>query len=159
MKIRDEMKRAKVYDERVSEALRKIWKMMNYICGKRLAPVMGELIVKLQQHKELDIDKETRQKLLRISAATIDRLLLRERKKLRLKNRSRTKPGTLLKHQIPIRTFSEWDEGNPGFMEIALVGHDGGDISCEYIQSLNCVDVCTGWTETFAVKNKAQMGI
>ena len=55
MKIRNKRKREKVYDERVSEALRKIWKIMNYICGKRLAPVMGELIVKLQQHKELDI--------------------------------------------------------------------------------------------------------
>jgi len=159
LKIRNERKRAKVYDEKVSEALRKIWKMMNYICGKRLAPVIGELIVKLQQHKELDIEEETRQKLLRISAATIDRLLLRERKKLRLKNRSRTKPGTLLKHQIPIRTFSEWDEGKPGFMEIDLVGHDGGDASGEYMQSLNCVDVCTGWTETFAVKNKAQIWV
>ena len=159
VKNRRNRRRPRVYDDEVLKGLRKIWKMMNYICGKRLAPVMGELIVKLQQHKELDIDKEPRQKLLRISAATIDRLLLKERKKLRIKNRSRTKPGTLLKHQIPIRTFSEWDEGKPGFMEIDLVGHEGGDASGEYMQSLNCVDVCTGWTETFAVRNKAQIWV
>jgi len=159
VKNRRNRRRPRVYDDEVLKGLRKIWKMMNYICGKRLAPVMGELIVKLQQHKELDIDKEPRQKLFRISAATIDRLLLKERKKLRIKNRSRTKPGTLLKHQIPIRTFSEWDEGKPGFMEIDLVGHEGGDASGEYMQSLNCVDVCTGWTETFAVRNKAQIWV
>ncbi len=82
-----------------------------------------------------------------------------KRKRLRIKNRSRTKPGTLLKHQIPIRTFSEWDEGKPGFIEIDLVGHDGGDASGDYTQSLNCVDVCTDWTETFAVKNKAQIWV
>ena len=159
VKRRGKRKRPRIYDEKVLKALRKIWKMMNYICGKRLTPVMQELILKLQQHKELDIDKETRQKRLRISAATIDRLLLKDRKRLKIKNRSRTKPGTLLKHQIPIRTFSEWDDGKPGFIEMDLVGHDGGNASGEYIQSLNCVDVCTGWTETFAVRNKAQIWV
>jgi uncharacterized UPF0146 family protein len=159
VKNRRKRRRPRVYDDEVLKGLRKIWKMMNYICGKRLAPVMEELILKLQQHKELDIDKETRQKLFRISAATMDRLLSKDRKRLKLKNRSRTKPGTLLKHQIPIRTFSEWDDGRPGFIEMDLVGHDGGDASSEYIQSLNCVDVCTGWTETFAVRNKAQIWV
>ena len=159
IKNRRKRRRLRIYDEDVLKVLCKIWKMMNYICGKRLAPVIEELILKLQQHKELDIDKETRQKLFRISAATIDRLLSNDRKRLRIKNRSRTKPGTLMKHQIPIRTFSEWDDGKPGFIEIDLVGHDGGDASGEYMQSLNCVDVCTGWTETFAVKNKAQIWV
>ncbi len=159
VKRRTTKKGPRIYDERVLKALRKIWRMMSYICGKRLAPVVEELVINLQEHREIDIDEETRQKLLRISAATIDRLLSKDRKRLRIKNRSRTKPGTLLKHQIPIRTFSDWDEGKPGFMEIDLVGHDGGDASGDYMQSLNCVDVCTGWTETFAVKNKAQVWV
>jgi hypothetical protein len=73
-----------------------------------------------------------------------------------LKGRSHTKPGTLLKNQIPIRTFSEWEDRRPGFVEIDLVGHDGGDARGEFAQTLDVTDVCTGWTETEAVKNKAQ---
>jgi hypothetical protein len=152
-------KRKRVYDEEVLRVLRKIWVIMNYMCGKRLAAILKEIIPKLEEHGEIEVREETREKLLRISASTIDRVLCRERKKLRLKSRSRTKPGTLLKHQIPIRTFSEWDEGRPGFIEMDLVGHEGGDATGEYIQSLNCVDVCSGWTETFAVRNKAQVWV
>jgi hypothetical protein len=103
--------------------------------------------------------RETKKKLLRISAATIDRLLRQERKKYELKGRSLTKPGTLLKHQIPIRTFSEWDEQRPGFVEIDLVGHEGGNPRGDFIQTLNVTDVCTGWTEMQAVKNKAQIWV
>jgi len=73
-----------------------------------------------------------------------------------VKGRSHTKPGTLLKHQIPIRTFSEWNEQRPGFVEIDLVGHDGGNGSGEFSQTLTVTDVCTGWTDMQAVKNKAQ---
>lgn len=91
-----------------------------------------------------------------ISAATIDRLLKPEKKKHQIKGRSHTKPGTLLKHQIPIRTFSEWNEQKPGFVEIDLVGHDGGNSSGEFAQTLTVTDVCTGWTDMQAVKNKAQ---
>lgn len=72
---------------------------------------------------------------------------------------SRTKPGTLLKNQIPIRIYSEWDEQRPGFVEIDLVGHDGGDGKGEFIQTLNVTDVCTSWTETQAVRNKAQVWV
>ncbi len=76
-----------------------------------------------------------------------------------INGRSNTKPGTLLKNQIPIRTYSEWDEKRPGFVEIDLVGHDGGDAKGEYMQALDVTDVCTGWTETQAVKNKAQVWV
>ncbi len=72
------------------------------------------------------VDKETKEKILKISASTLDRLLSKEKAKMRLKGRTRTKPGTLLKHQIPIRTFTDWDESRPGFVEIDLVSHDGG---------------------------------
>jgi hypothetical protein len=83
--------------------------------------------------KELWIKKRTKAMALSVSAATVDRLLRPERKKYELKSRARTKPGTLLKHQIPIRTFSEWNEGKPGFLEIDLVGHDGGNSSGTYL--------------------------
>ncbi|MGH8716860.1 MAG: hypothetical protein ACREUI_09120, partial [Burkholderiales bacterium] len=149
-------KRARLYDEKVLTALLKLWRLMDYICGKRLQPILAELVVVLERHNEFSCDKETRAKLLRISAATIDRLLKPERRKHELRGRSGTKPGTLLKKQIPIRTFAEWDDLQPGFVEIDLVGHDGGVAAGDYCQTLDLTDIATTWTETAAVRNKAQ---
>jgi hypothetical protein len=148
--------RQRFYDHLVLAALSVIWYIMDCICGKRLAPMLKTIIPILEKHHEIQLDEETRTKLLNISSATIDRLLKPERKKHTLKGRSHTKPGTLLKHQIPIRTFAQWDEKKPGFVEIDLVGHDGGDPSGEFAQTLNVTDIATGWTEGQAVKNKAQ---
>lgn len=142
--------------ESVKEPLLRIWQIMGYPCGKRLKPILPEVIEKLKRFREIEIDRDREEKLRKISASTIDRFLKDERKKYELKGRSHTKPGTLLKNQIPIRTFSEWDEGRVGFLEIDLVGHEGGDPRGEFIQTLTAVDVCTGWTEIDAVKNKAQ---
>lgn len=151
--------RDRIYDERLVRVLKRVWLIMGFICGKRLKPELKEVIPILEKHKEIELDESVREKLLSISAATIDRVLAVERKKRSVRQRSRTKPGTLLKHQIPIRTFSEWDEQRPGFVEIDLVGHEGGDPSGEYIQTLDMTDVCTGWTETQAVKNKARVWV
>jgi hypothetical protein len=148
--------RQSIYDDLVVTSLNTIWYIMDCICGKRLAPMLKEIIPLLEKHNEIKLDDMTRTKLLSISAATIDRILKAERKKYSLKGRSHTKPGTLLKHQIPIRTFAQWDEKKPGFVEMDLVGHDGGDPSGEFAQTLNMTDVATGWTEAQAVKNKAQ---
>jgi hypothetical protein len=156
---RRKRKRQKYYDENVFEVLKKIWLIMDCICGKRLAPVLPDIIPCLQRYREIKIDAGTRKKLFKISPATIDRMLSGPRKKLNIKGRSLTKPGTLLKNQIPIRTFSEWDEKRPGFVEIDLVGHDGGDAGGEFIQTLDVTDVCSGWTETQAVRNKAQVWV
>ena len=145
------------YDEEVVEALLKVWRIMDYICGKRLAPVLREMVEFLDRRGELKCKAETRKKLGRMSAATIDRLLRPERQKYRLKGRAHTRPGTLLKHQIPLRTFSEWDEQRPGFLEIDLVGHDGGVIDSLHAFTLNATDVATGWTVCVALKNKAQV--
>lgn len=159
--FRKRVKRNKprIYDDKVESALKKIWFLMDCICGKRLAPMLGELIGVLERFGEIELESEVKEKLLNVSPATIDRLLVEERKKQTLRARSKTKPGTLLKHQIPIRTFSEWDEQKPGFVEMDLVGHDGGDVSGDYIQTLDITDVCTGWTETQAVKNRAQVWV
>lgn len=152
-------KKAPVYDNEVLEALRKVWAIMDYICGKRLAPVLKEIVIRLERYREIKISDEVREKLFRISPATIDRLLAKERKKQQIKGRSNTKPGTLLRNQIPIRTFSEWNEKKPGFAEIDLVGHDGGDSHGEFAQTLDVTDICTTWTETEAVRNKAQVWV
>jgi len=145
------------YDESVVKVLIKVWRIMDYICGKRLAPVLAEMVELLDRRGELKCKAETRQKLARMSAATIDRLLRPERKKYQLKGRAHTRPGTLLKHQIPLRTFSEWDEQRPGFLEIDLVGHDGGVIDSLHAFTLNATDVATGWTVCVPLKNKAQV--
>jgi hypothetical protein len=154
--VRSARHRPPYYDEPVQVALLQIWRIMDYICGKRLQAALPELVTVLERHNELRCDRLTREKLLRVSAATIDRLLRSERQKQQLRSKARTKPGTLLKHQIPIRTFAEWDEQQPGFGEIDLVGHDGGAAAGEYCQTLDLVDVATTWTETRAVRNKAQ---
>src|SRR5882672_4778109 len=148
--------RSPYYDEKVKAALIKIWRVMDYICGKRLQPALPELVTVLERHNELQCAAVTKAKLLRISAATIDRLLRSERRKYELRGQARTKPGTLLKHQIPIRTFAEWNEKQPGFGEIDLVGHEGGMAAGDYCQTLDFTDVATTWTETVAVRNKAQ---
>jgi hypothetical protein len=156
---RQQRVKSRYYDEQVVQALSKLWQLLNYLCGKRLVAIMPELIAKLEQFGELRLTPLTKEKLLRISAASIDRLLQPERRKHQLRQRSHTKPGTLLKHQIPIRTFAEWDEAQPGFAEIDLVAHDGGLALGDFCQTLDLTDICTGWTETEAVPNKAQVWV
>jgi len=147
------------YDERVLVALRRIWLILDFICGKRLVAIMPEVLRRLEYFGELQVDVRTRKKLLQISAATIDRLLAPERRKHQLRGRARTRPGTLLKKQIPLRTFSEWNEQRPGFVEIDLVAHDGGSAAGEYLYTLDMTDVYSGWTEVQAVQNKAQVWV
>lgn len=148
--------RQRHYDNKVLNVLRSIWMISDYLCGKRLSSFLKEVVPVLEKFGELRLNTRTRRKLLKISPATIDRLLRGDKKKLMLKSRARTKPGTLLKHQIPIRTFSEWNELRPGFTEVDLVGHDGGDAHGEFAYTLNLTDVCTGWAEMEAIRNRAQ---
>lgn len=152
-------RRPRIYDGVVLECLKKIWMILDFVCGKRLAAIIPEVIPVLERHHEIALDAATRQKLLSISPATIDRVLTPERRKFVLRGRAGTKPGTLLKRQIPIRTFAEWNEARPGFVEIDLVGHDGGDASGDFCQTLNVTDVASAWTENAAVINKAQVWV
>ncbi len=117
---------------------------------------MDDIVGALKRHGELTVAPAVRRKLMSISPATIDRVLAPDRKRLQVKGRSGTKPGSLLKAQIPIRTFAEWDEAEPGFCEIDLVAHDGGNPRGEFCHTLNLTDIATGWTEAAAVKNRAQ---
>jgi len=148
--------RRREYGPEVTKVLTRVWETMDYICGKRLAAALPEVVPRLVEWGELEVVPEVYEKLLRASASTIDRLLEPERGKYALKSRSRTKPGTLLKHQIPVRTFSQWDDTSAGFLEVDLVGHDGGSTAGDYCQTLDATDVATGWSEQVAVRNKAQ---
>lgn len=124
--------------------------------GKRIAPFLGELVPKLRACGELDISDETAASLCSMSAATIDRRLVADRAKLGIRGRSHTKPGSLLKDSIPIRTWAQWDDAVPGFVEIDLVGHEGGNAAGEHCYTLTVTDIATGWTENRSVRNKAQ---
>ena len=159
VRVRPERKRPKIYGLAVQQALVRLWKMLDYLCGKRLVAALPATLAALERHKEWKAGAEVTEKLLAVSAATIDRILAPERKKLQLKRRSLTKPGTLLRHQIAIRTFSDWDEDRPGFSEVDLVGHEGGNASGDFAQTLDLTDVATGWTELVAVQNKAQVWV
>ena len=148
--------RPRIYGEEVASPLRMIWATLDGPSGKRLAPFMTEIVEVLERHGELTCTSEVRTKLCGISAATIDRLLAPERARLRVRGRSGTKPGTMLKRQIPIRTFADWDDLAPGFCEVDLVAHDGGHAFGEFCQTLDLTCVATGWTEMRALRNKAQ---
>lgn len=144
-----------VYGADVIAALEVCWAVLGGLCGKRLAPFLPEITDRLRAVGELRISDVTRDQLVGMSAATIDRRLAGARARLALKGRSGTKPGSLLKSQIPVRTWSQWDEDQPGFVEIDLVGHEGGNSRGEFCQTLTVTDIATGWTETRAVRNKA----
>jgi hypothetical protein len=151
--------RQRVYGPRVVAVLRRLWVLLDYASGKRLAPALGRLVDALERHGELVLEPEVRAKLLAISPATIDRILACEKQRYALRSRARTKPGTLLRHQIPIRTFSEWDDARPGFVEIDLVGHDGGWDRGDFCHTLTVTDVATTWTELGTARNKAQVWV
>lgn len=157
--VRRMPKRAVVYDDHVVVPLRTIWAVLGGPCGKRLAPVVADTVAALERHGELELDDEVRAKLVSVSAATIDRLLATERRRLDVKGRVGTKPGSLLRNQIPVRTFADWDDAAPGFCEVDLVAHDGGSARGDYCHTLTLTDVATGWTETRAVKNKAEVWV
>jgi Integrase core domain len=148
--------RAPVYGEDVMVTLRKVWAVMDAPAGKRMAPFLPEIVAALERAGELNLSTQLRSQLVGLSAATIDRRLAPDRAKLLVRGHSGTKPGSLLKSQIPIRTWAQWDDTVPGFVEIDLVGHEGGDPRGDFCQTLTVTDIATGWTETKAVRNKAQ---
>ena len=135
--------------------LKQVWEIMDYSCGQRLAPQMPEIISKLVQFKELDMPDIVQEKLKYISPSTIDNRLKGYRTELRRTINSTTRPGSLIKKQIPIRTVS-WDEKRIGCCELDTVAHCGDSAAGEFIASLDLTDILTGWTETEAVMGKAQ---
>jgi len=147
----------KYYDEEVAEVLIKLWKFFRYICGERLVPLLRANLDVISRKRRFAITAEIKNKLATISRATVERLLTEERKKHKLKGRSTTKKGELLKNQIPVRVFWRWDEKQPGFCEIDTISHDGGgEINSHYAWTLTVTDVALCWTEFRALKNKAQ---
>lgn len=148
--------RGPTYGPRVIAGLITCWAVLRAPAGKRLAPFLPVLVPLLRAEGELDLSDDEAELLCRMSAATIDRRLAGERARLLPRGRSHTKPGSLLKSQIPIRTWADWDDAVPGFVEIDLVGHEGGNSRGEFCFTLTATDVATGWTVNRSVRNKAQ---
>ena len=132
--------------------------MSLYACGKRLAPFVGELLASLKRFGEIELTADEEALLCSISAATIDRMLAADRARITLKGRATTKPGTLLRSKIPVRTFADWDEREPGFFELDLVGHCGGSGKGEFLYTLNMIDVFSGWTALGAMRGRGERG-
>lgn len=150
--------RSAIYRGEVVEALEQIWEIYGRICSKRLHPYLPEGIKLLERCGELTLSAGTRELLLRISRSSIDRCLAPARFN-KPHGLSTTKPGTLLKKNIPIRTFADWNEDKPGFLEIDLVTHCGESTAGQFLNTLTCTDLCTGWTETLALHRRSQEAV
>jgi len=145
-----------VYRAPLIAALTTIWKAAGYPCSVRLKALMPLWLP--WAIKRLGLNVEMQKQLLAISPATIDRRLKGKRGQLKTRLYGRTKPGTLLKHHIPIKT-DNWDVKTPGFTEIDLVSHSGNSASGEFLHSLNVTDIHTTWVESRAVMGKGQIGV
>ena len=147
-----------MYRGKIVQALEQIWEIYGRICSKRLQPILPEAIKVLERCKEIEITKDAKDLLLKISSASIDRCLL----PVRIKSPhglSTTKPGSLLRNMIPVRTFTEWDQERPGFMEIDLVAHCGSTTEGQYLNTLTCTDLSTGWTDVTALWRRSQEAV
>jgi transposase InsO family protein len=152
--------RGKVYGADVARELALLADLFDNICSKRLRAALDAELPRLYQDGVVHLSVECYQKLMAVSPATIDRLLIREQP-VRGRRRGFTKPGTLLKDRIPIRTWADWDEDRPGFSEIDLVDHSGGLVirGQDHAWTLCFTDIYTTWTESVAVRNKAQIHV
>ena len=151
--------RKRRYGSAVGEALKAIWEASDRLCSKRLKPFIPEMTKALRRHGEQRIDASLETQLCCLSPSTIDRLLRPYRKPGGRKPLSTTRPGSLLKSAIPIRTFADWKEGQPGFMETDLVAHCGESSEGFYLNTLCAVDVASGWTECLPVWGKWQVRV
>ncbi len=151
--------RQRYYGAEVQAALHVAWAAANFIASKRLAPFLEELVPRLEFHGYLTLSDDVRSQLLRVSPATIDRILGPTRAEGQPHGVSTTKSGILLKHQIPVRTFADWEEKKPGFFEADLVAHCGTSTAGAFLNTLVLTDIATGWVECFALLHKSQHGV
>ena len=147
-----------IYRGEVVQALEQIWEIYGQICSKRLQPFLPEAIRVLERCQEINLSKDTKELLLKISSASIDRCLRPVRSQTP-HGLGTTKPGSLLKNLIPGHTFTEWDKERPGFMEIDLVAHCGNTTEGQFLCTLTCTDLCTGWTEVTGLLHRSQEAV
>jgi hypothetical protein len=151
--------RERRYGPAIQDALTVAWRAADGICAKRLVPFLDQLVPSLERHGHLSLTDDERAQLLAISPATADRVLQPLRQGERTKGIGTTKAGSLLKHQIPVRTFADWDDARPGFFEADLVAHCGTSAEGAFLQTLTLTDVATGWTECLPLLYRAQHAV
>ncbi len=151
--------RPRHYGSAVQAALALAWVAANEVCAKRLVPFLPDLVAALERHGHLTLSEETRTQLLRISPATADRLLQARRREGQPRGISTTTPGALLKRHVPVRTFTDWNDARPGFLEADLVAHCGTRAEGSYLYRLVLTDVSTGWTECLPLLHRSQEAV
>jgi hypothetical protein len=144
------------FDEAVREALVVLWEAGDRICGKRLKPLIPLLILAMERHGHLVLDETVRLRLCEISAATIDRVLAPVRAGASGGRLRRNTHSSAVRRSVPIRTFADWNDPVPGYMEADLVAHSGPSASGSFVQTLTLTDVATGWTECAALLFREQ---
>lgn len=148
--------RERIYDQPVAEALLVVWRAANEICAERLHPFIPELTERLTARHEFWMTPETRDKLFRMSLATVKRIIGKTKRRSKIKIGGTTKPGSILKKQIAIR-YGRWIDTDPGWCETDTVAHCGDNVSGEFVYSLDVVDICSGWSEQAAIWGKGEM--
>jgi hypothetical protein len=144
----------RIYNEAIKEALIVVWEASDRICGKRLKAVLPEFVEAMERHGHMCLDPEVRSQLLSVSASTIDRILAPIRRKAKGRRKRRVTKKTSKK--VSVRTFADWDEPAPGYLEVDFVAHCGGSMSGRFIHSLAVTDVCTGWIEAVPLLAREQ---
>jgi hypothetical protein len=137
-----------LYDEGVRQALIVLWEAADRLCGKRLKALIPLLMDAMERHGHLRLDATIRDRLLSVSAATIDRALRSTRDQIVGRRKRRVGVGAAIRRSIPVRTFAEWADPPPGFFEVDMVEHCGGPkTDGNYVHSLVLTDIASGWTE------------
>ncbi len=147
--------RGRYYTPEDAAALQHLWELLDGLCSKLLTAAIPQVLLPLQVDGTLDISDTCAQHLLEMSSSTMDRLLAKRRPKGK-RRRGFTKPGTFLKQRIPVRTFAERTPDRPGFLDLDLVDHSGGNESADFAHTLDMVDAYSQWIEPRAVRTKAQ---
>lgn len=148
----------KYFSTAILEFLKILWIVTNLACSKRLKAAVPLWLPHYEKHHKNNITDKEHNLLLEISPSTIDRLLKKLKSKYKKFGLSTTKPGSLLKKQVPIK-LNQWDESKPGFIEADTVAHCGNTASGQFVWTLNIVDIATGWTEQRALWGKGQRGV
>ncbi len=145
----------RIYQEAVEESLIVVWEAADRICGKRLKALMPSLVESMARHGHLQLEETVRALLLHMSAATIDRRLKTVRGEA-FGTRRQKRPLNRIRRLVAVRTFADWEDVRPGFMEVDLVTHSGPRAEGNFVHTLVLTDVASGWTECIALPVREQ---
>jgi hypothetical protein len=143
----DRARRGRVYGEDDRATLIALWEASDRLCSKRLKPLIPVLLPALERHGRVQLDDEARARLLAVSPATMDRLLSEVRVIARGGRRRRAGFSSAVRRTVPVRTFGDWNDPPPGYVEVDLVAHGGTSVAGSFVQTVVLTDVATGWTE------------